>query len=894
MPAFYCDNKDTDLLNDTVYISDDAEGLAPSSLQWAVDRNLILRTGLTISGKILHNGQLISGIEVEAFSGDGWDNDISKGSLTDGHNYKLSGLPPGEYTVKIKPLNYQDDSYRVELTNLDVENILFPLKELESRISGTVYGLDINQHAQIIAWAEEKGYNHTYSLVGTGDAIGYTIPVKPSADYQVKFTAGNGYPDQWYNGQTEEDHANIITISDGVASGIDFHVSSGSQVISGTVTFPMSAQTGDIVWIDAHSPSTGSNGSVEVVLNQGNTANYQISGLTEATDFIVVAWGKNFQEQYYNHQSTENSADQINTGDAIPDHAIDFEMNPGASISGFVYQDENPATDLYIEAFSQSTSSFGGHTDIDDGSYLIEGLDQASDYIVKVYKTGMAPFYYHTSGNTREEKLATKVNTLENKHVTGININTYQLESISGKVRDEDGKALSDIWVNVWSILKKCGEGIYTAKDGSYQIDGLSKSDDYIVSITEHADLIYVPEAKNNVQSNSSGVNFMLRKAFHLQGTVLDTSKAPIVKAQVELYSDVRDFDVWTSTDATGTFNIKCVPSANDYVLSVMPYDDELNFTDTVSFIKFNEAGLTIDAEHTIDNKMKKEIILKPGSYITGHVYKSDGQTPIKDAEIFVYSDSNGKESSGKATSNSEGFYQINNIPIASDYMVTVTSNNYAKSSKIDQSTGTTVDFTLDTGGLISGRVIEEEGSPLNEVLVGIVSDTASFSDSIRTDINGNFTLSGLPRYLDNGQEITDYVVKISPDNYPSQSQGQKQIGESVTFVCKKGGEITGIITDSQGNPIPENVVVGIKAYKKMIQGGYQTKAGADTDGNFVIRSLLFNTDYQLKVIVVDSNIENPEQWIDSDGLGVTERDVAGAFIAGSHITIRLSGTWSQ
>jgi PKD repeat protein len=790
MPAFYSDNNDTDLMNDTVYLSEDASGVAASSLQWAVNRNLILRTGLSISGKILYNGLPLSGIDVEASSDDGWDNDVSKSYLTDGHNYKLSGLPPGEYTVKIKPLNFQDDTYRVDLFNMDVENIIFPIKELESSICGTVYGLASNQHAQIVAWAEEKGYNHTYTyaMVGTGEAIDYTLPVKPSADYLVKFTAGNGYPDQWYDGQAIGDYANVITIAAETISGIDFHVSSGSQVISGTVTFPTTAESGDTVWIDAHSPSTGSNGSTEVILAQDHIANYQIKGLKEAPDFIVVAWGRNYQEQYYNRQSTEDSADLVNTGDAIPDHDINFDMNPGASISGIVYQDGNPATDFYIEAFSESTSSFGGHTYVSYGSYLIEGLDQASDYIIKVYKTGMAPFYYHTSGNTREAKLATKVSTIENKHVTGININTFQLESISGTVRDEEGKALSDIWVNVWSYLKQCGEGIYTAKDGSYQIDGLSKSWDYVVSIDEHADLAYVPEEKTNEKSGSSGVNFILRKAFHLKGTVLDISREPIVKAQVELYRDKEDFDVWTRTDAMGTFNIKCIPSANDYVLSVIPYDEDLSEANAISYVKFTEAGLSIDADHTIDFIMEKEIILKQGSFIKGHIYKSDARTPVKDAKISVYSQSNGQSSSCNTKSNSEGFYQLNNIPIGSDYIVTVITNSYAKSSKIDQCTGTTVDFVLHIGGSISGRVIEAEGASLVDVLVGIVSDKVIFSASTRTESNGKFSFSGLPRYLENGQDVTDYVLKIYPENYPTQSQGQKKIGEDITFVCKKGG----------------------------------------------------------------------------------------------------------
>jgi hypothetical protein len=91
-------------------------------------RNLIIRTGLCVSGIVQYNAIPVSGIRVEAWSEatGGWDVDISKGTLTNGANYKISGLPPGEYHVNVYPLNYQDDYYRVELTNSDIQNLHFP------------------------------------------------------------------------------------------------------------------------------------------------------------------------------------------------------------------------------------------------------------------------------------------------------------------------------------------------------------------------------------------------------------------------------------------------------------------------------------------------------------------------------------------------------------------------------------------------------------------------------------------------------------------------------------------------------------------------------------------------------------------------------------------------
>ncbi|KPA13151.1 hypothetical protein MHK_006642, partial [Candidatus Magnetomorum sp. HK-1] len=317
MAAYYGNNNDSNSMNDTVYSVEDASKISATPLQMAVNRNVILREGLTISGIILNEGAPVSGIHIEAWSDNtnGWDVDISKATLTNGANYKLSGLPPGEYYVQIHPLYYQDDSYRVNLLHTDIDNIYFSLKDLENMICGTVSGLETGKNAQISAWSAGTGFNKTIVLTGTGDDILYTITqVKPSSDYRVKFS-GSGYPIQVYKNQTNENKANLITVSEGIVSGIDFEVNSGTQMISGTITFPGSAIPGDIAWIDAFSPSTGSNGSAKVVLLEDRTANFKIKGLKKAEDFTVVAWGLQYQEQYYDKQTDAAKATYVNTAD---------------------------------------------------------------------------------------------------------------------------------------------------------------------------------------------------------------------------------------------------------------------------------------------------------------------------------------------------------------------------------------------------------------------------------------------------------------------------------------------------------------------------------------------------------------------------------------------------
>ncbi|KPA13338.1 hypothetical protein MHK_006455, partial [Candidatus Magnetomorum sp. HK-1] len=188
------------------------------------------------------------------------------------------------------------------------------------------------------------------------------------------------------------------------------------------------------------------------------------------------------------------------------------------------------------------------------------------------------------------------------------------------------------------------------------------------------------------------------------------------------------------------------------------------------------------------------------------------------------------------------------------DYEISVITTNYAKAVKTDQTTGTSIDFTLDYGGSLSGKVISEDGAPLANVLVTVSSKSAHFSGIQRTGKNGEFSVNGLPRYLDNGNEINDFVVTIYPKSYASQSQGQKRVGENITFVCKQE-RITGSVVDSNGSSIPDGVVVAVKVYRKLTQGGFVGKIKVDSDGRFSVEGLLPDVDYQLEVLIFNSKM---------------------------------------
>jgi len=129
--------------------------------------------------------------------------------------------------------------------------------------------------------------------------------------------------------------------------------------------------------------------------------------------------------------------------------------------------------------------------------------------------------------------------------------------------------------------------------------------------------------------------------------------------------------------------------------------------------------------------------------------------------------------------------------------------------------------------------------------------------------------------------------------NYAEQSQGQKRVGETVTFVCKQA-KITGSITDSNGSPIPDGVVVAVKIYKNVSQGGFVKKTGVESDGSFTIEGLLHDTSYQLKIRIFNSKISGNIQWVDQNKNGVVRRTNAGVFMVGRSVDVRLRGSWND
>ncbi|ETR68841.1 MAG: hypothetical protein OMM_04320 [Candidatus Magnetoglobus multicellularis str. Araruama] len=151
---------------------------------------------------------------------------------------------------------------------------------------------------------------------------------------------------------------------------------------------------------------------------------------------------------------------------------IDFTLNAGAEISGHIYdEDGNAVSGIAVEAWSDSIPEWSIARTDNSGAYTIKGLTQADDYIVYVDHPTKSYFYYSTDGTKSN---ASKVD-VTNGNASDIDIHFFTIQSITGSVIDENGKALSNIWVYAWSDTEQSGNGAKTKPDGSFKILGLTR-----------------------------------------------------------------------------------------------------------------------------------------------------------------------------------------------------------------------------------------------------------------------------------------------------------------------------------------------------------------------------------------------------------------------------------
>jgi hypothetical protein len=145
--------------------------------------------------------------------------------------------------------------------------------------------------------------------------------------------------------------------------------------------------------------------------------------------------------------------------------------------------------------------------------------------------------------------------------------------------------------------------------------------------------------------------------------------------------------------------------------------------------------------------------------------------------------------------------------------------------------------------GSITGRVVGDDGQPLANIRVSVVAfDANSANQSVQaalTDGEGNFRANGLRV---GAYQVSAYAPAYVTPRSPGIEANYYRIGDTVTLTLRKGGVITGRVTDASGEPVAGAAVLATQvrdeAGRKPTRMVFQREDRTDDRGVYRIYGL--------------------------------------------------------
>lgn len=302
-------------------------------------------------------------------------------------------------------------------------------------------------------------------------------------------------------------------------------------------------------------------------------------------------------------------------------------------------------------------------------------------------------------------------------------------------------------------------------------------------------------------------------------------------------------------------------------------------------------------------------------SRIRGRVVAADTGEPLRRAIVRVFAPE--LRENRMTTTDAQGAYELKDLP-AGRYTVTANKGSYVSLQYgqtrpnqpgrplqiLDGQSVEKVDFALPHGSVITGRVVDEFGEPIADVMVTPMRQQAQqgrrrlmpSGRMAQTNDIGEFRLFGLSpgnyyvsaTWRDNmgmGGD-TDNRTGYAPTYYPgtpnsAEAQritvgvGQTVSDVNISLVATSTARISGTVIDSQGQPVTRGGVSVMQRAGNGFMGG--TGGPIKPDGTFSVSGLAPG-DYTLR-----ANIQGDNNQMEFASANVT---VGGADISGVQLTV--------
>jgi protocatechuate 3,4-dioxygenase beta subunit len=309
---------------------------------------------------------------------------------------------------------------------------------------------------------------------------------------------------------------------------------------------------------------------------------------------------------------------------------------------------------------------------------------------------------------------------------------------------------------------------------------------------------------------------------------------------------------------------------------------------------------------------------------LRGHVYDAASGQPLRKAQVRIVQQMDapagpvfvGGRENRMATTDAQGAYEFKEVR-AGRYTLMANKGSFVSMQYgqtrptepgkpiqiLDNQTIERVDFSLPHGGIITGRILDEYGEPLSDVMVapqrfqyvqGQRRLTAA-GRTVNTDDLGEFRIFGVPPgqyYLqatwrgenfmgppNPNEQRTSYAPLFFPGTLEV-SQAQRLtvgVGSEISDVVMtmkpvKAVRVSGTIVDSLGRPMN-----GMLMISQSFPFGFMTGSPVRPDGTFTLTSLAPG-----EYTITAQQMGNPESEVATTKLTVGSEDITGVQLVGA------------
>jgi len=502
-----------------------------------------LGEGGSISGTVIDaaTSQPVQGVSVQAFTSrtsSGNPNAAGAYGTTDAQgNYRITGLPTGDYTVQARHHHYGEQYYDgvTDLTlatkvavidGQETQNIDFALDSYNGSIAGTVKDAAGNPVADVTvsAW-NHRGPTTTnagghYGKTKTAADGRYLIDGLAPGDYKVRASAVNYLP-EFYDNQTDYANADDVTVANQPVTGIDFSLDQGGS-ISGTVTDEdnNAALAHAVVIVRSLSQRFERGARTDV------HGDYTVHGLPSG-DYTVFAAAAGYAGEYYHATAAGPGKVTVAAPGAVTD--IDFALatvpiGPRRFTGSVTARTGGQPQHVLVEAINPETGASVRTTTDSRGAFEFHAWDNA---IIRARALGYVGMY---AGNTKQWKQSQWNGFAGGMTITLDPLATDGMAEIRGTITDaSNGNPLAEAWVYGMDAAGQVFFAV-TGSDGGYLMENTPNGSlDIMVSEVQYE----ITEGLANVEDARGTADIIAPRS-----TVSAVGEHPQLPSTVQLYQN--------------------------------------------------------------------------------------------------------------------------------------------------------------------------------------------------------------------------------------------------------------------------------------------------------------------------------------------------------------------